>query len=415
VLQPEGLTAEDFQHFARNDLVIQQLIQVMGLPGQLITPQEAAVIYQRERQELSAQIVFFSASNYLSQVAVTPAAVAQFYTNYLPAYRLPDRVQVSYVAFGVSNHLAQAEAKLVKTNLDEIIEANYRRLGADYFHDAKTPAEARAKIRETLIRREALVEAHKEATEFANDVFNQEPARPENFAAVAKQKGLAVHVTAPFAGDYGPAELGPVEGFTKAAFALTPEEPFARPIISPDAIYLMVLLKRLPSEIPPFDQIRDRVTADYQYRQAMLLAQRAGTNFVRTLTSAMAGGQGFASICTAAGLHPILLPPFSLSTRELPALGNLVSLSQLQEAAFSTPVGKTSDFQGTGDGGFVVYAQSRLPLDQAVMNTDLPQFISALRNRRQKEAFDSWLQREANKELRDTPLYHRQASAGTAK
>ena len=41
----------------------------MGLTGELITPQEAAAVYQREHQELSAQIVFFSASNYLASVA----------------------------------------------------------------------------------------------------------------------------------------------------------------------------------------------------------------------------------------------------------------------------------------------------------------------------------------------------------
>ena len=51
---------------------------------------------QRENQEFSAQSVFFSPSNYLSAVTVTPDAVAQYYTNYLAAYRLPDRVQVSY-------------------------------------------------------------------------------------------------------------------------------------------------------------------------------------------------------------------------------------------------------------------------------------------------------------------------------
>ena len=38
----------------------------MGLSGRLITPQEAATLYQRENQEVPPQIVFFSASNYLA-------------------------------------------------------------------------------------------------------------------------------------------------------------------------------------------------------------------------------------------------------------------------------------------------------------------------------------------------------------
>jgi hypothetical protein len=66
VLQPKHLTAEDFENFVRQYLVMQQLQQAIGLTGELITPQEAAAAYQRDHQELSAQIVFFSASNYLS-------------------------------------------------------------------------------------------------------------------------------------------------------------------------------------------------------------------------------------------------------------------------------------------------------------------------------------------------------------
>jgi hypothetical protein len=282
---------------------------------------------------------------------------------------------------------------------------NYHRLGPDYFRDAKSPAEARAKIRAELIHYQALADARKEATELANAVFNQNPMRPENLAATAKQKGLTVHTTAPFASDFGPEELGPVEGFTKAAFALTPDEPFAEPIVGPNAVYVMALLKRLPSEIPPFDEIHDRVTADFRHRQAVLLARQAGTNFVHNLTSELAGSQDFASVCIGAGLHPVLLPPFSLSTQRLPELDDHADLNQLKQAAFTTPLGQVSGFHETSDGGFTLYVQSRLPLDQTAMNAGFPQFINALRYQRQREAFNDWLQREANMELRDTPLF----------
>ena len=69
------------------------------MSGALVTPQEAAAVYQREHQELASQIVFFSAENYLSVGhGHARGARRQFYTNYLAEYRLPDRVQVSYVA-----------------------------------------------------------------------------------------------------------------------------------------------------------------------------------------------------------------------------------------------------------------------------------------------------------------------------
>ena len=50
VLQPKGLTAENFKSFVRQYLVMEQLQQAIGLTGELITPQEAAAAYQRDHQ-----------------------------------------------------------------------------------------------------------------------------------------------------------------------------------------------------------------------------------------------------------------------------------------------------------------------------------------------------------------------------
>jgi hypothetical protein len=415
ILQREQLTTEDFKNYIRHNLAIEQLKEAMGLTGELVTPQETATVYERQHQELSAQIVFFSASNYLSSVAMTPAAIGQFYTNHLAEYRLPDRVQVSYVAFEVTNFQAEAEQKLSKTNLNDQVEAAYAQYGASIFPEAKTPDERKAKIREELIREQALADAQQQAKEFANAVFNIDPAKPENLAAVAKQKGLTVRVTAPFSKESGPEELTVPESFIKAAFALTTDEPLVGPIVGPKAVFVMAFDKQLPSEIPPLDQIRARVTRDYQFREAVLLARSAGTNFVHTLTGSLTGGKSFASVCIAAGLQPQVLPAFSLSTQELPEVGDRANLNMLKQAAFITPIGKTSNFEETGNGGFVVYVQSQLPIDQSKMNSDLPQYAAALRRERQNEAFGQWVNLEANRQLRTTPALHKQTAPDTAR
>jgi len=403
VLQPQGLTSEDFQRYIRHDLAIQQLVQVMGLPGELITPQAAVAEYEREHREFSVQAVFFSASNYLSGVTVAPGAVAQFYTNNLAAYRLPDRVQVNYVAFSLSNYLASAKAELAKTNFENEVEIYYHQLGPDYFPDARTPDAAKAKIRDLLIRNRASLDASEQANAFAQAVFAIEPASPDNLAIVAKQKGLVVHSPAPFGSAFGPQEFAAPAEFVKAAFGLNSETLLAGPVAGPDALYVLALVKQLPSEIEPFDRVRSRVADDYRLREATQLAQRAGTNFVLSLTRQMAAGHTFASACVAAGLKPQALPPFSLLTQELPELGNPTLLALFKQTAFSTPVGHASDFMETGDGGVVLYVQSQLPLDQTVMNAQLPQFTAKLRHARQNEAFNEWLQFEASRELRNVP------------
>jgi peptidyl-prolyl cis-trans isomerase D len=412
VLEPEGLTVADFESFARHDVAIQQLVESIGSSGALVTPQEAAGIYQREHQEMSSQAVFFSAQNYLPSVTATPEVVAQFYTNYLAEYRLPDRVQVNYVAFEVSNFLAQSKAEWAKTNFDAQIDAVYLQYGAQAFPDAKTPADAKAKIRDLMIRQRALTDARAQANDLASTVFNLSPAVAENLASVAKQKGLTVQTTAPFAAETGPLEFTAPESFARTAFGLTADEPFANPIVSTNAVYVIALARQLPSEIPPFADIRARVTQDFQMQQAIGLAREAGTNDYIRLTVGMAAGKSFSAACAAAGLQSQALPPFSISTRELPALAGRAELNQVKQAAFTTATGHVSNFVETDDGGFILFVQSQLPVDQSAMNAELPQFTDTLRRSRESEAFNewnnqlfnNWLQNEAGKELRDEIL-----------
>ena len=405
ILQPEGLTAGDFKNYIRHDLAFGQLRKALGLAGEFVTPQEAAAVYERRYQELSVETVFFSASNYLASVVMTPATVAQFYTNHLAEYRLPDRVQVSYVAFEATNFQAEAEQKLSKTNLNDQVEAAYTQYGGNIFPEAKTPEEKKTRIREALILEQALADARRQANEFANAVFSQEPVRPENLDVIAKQKGLTVRVTAPFSREHGPKEFTASGNFIKAAFNLTADEPLAGPVVGSDAVFVLAFNEQLPSEIPPLDTIRSRVTQDCQFYEATLLARIAGTNFVHALTNDLAGGKSFASVCVAAGLHPEVLPPISLSTQELPEVGDRADLNQLKQTVFSTPLGKAGPFVQTGAGGFIVFVQFQLPMDQAAMNTGLPRFAATLREQRQTEAFYQWLNLEANRQLRSTSLF----------
>jgi SurA N-terminal domain/PPIC-type PPIASE domain len=413
VLAPEGLGVNDLQNFLRDEIVVQQLIQVYGLSGLLVTPQEAGQLYDREHQEVSSQAVFFTASNYLAQVAVTPAAVSDFYNKNLAVYREPDRVQVSYVFFNVTNYLAQAKAEF--TNLTEYVNAVYQQYGASQFPNAKTPDEAKAQIRELVVRDRALKDARTQANDFANAVFAMTPAKPENLAAYAKQKGVASGVTAPFAANYGPMDLNAPASFTKAAFGLSADEPFAGPIVAADGIYVIALANQLPSVIPSLDQIKDRVTEDFREREAVALAQRAGTNFYYQAAVQMAAGGTFAKAAVAAGQSPQALPGFSIATEELPELGERASLNQVKQAAFTTQPGHLSQFQATADGGFVLFVQSVLPLDTSRKTAELPQFTLQVRRARQNEAFNLWLQGEANRELRNTPFFAKMTASGAAK
>ena len=420
VLAPAGLTDADFDRYVRDDLAVQQLQSIYGIAGQLITPQEAAIEYERLFQELSVQAVFFTASNFLEQAVVTPGDVGTYYTNFMAEYRLPERVQVNYVLFSISNYLGQAEQELEKTNFDTQVNYIFSQYGMQVAPDAKTPDEAKAFIRKTMIRRQALSDANLKANDFAQAVFNvsasgNKPASAQDLVTVARQRGLTVGTPAPFSQDYGPQDFAPSPTFTMAAFELTPDSPISEPVPAQEGVYVIALDTFLPSEIPPLDDIRAQVTRDLQLREAIVLAQRAGTNFARNLTMQMAAGKSFASASMAEGYDPQTISPFSLSTQELPDLEGRATINQFKQAAFTTSIGMASGFVATAnpdelspgleDGGFVLYVESRLPIDQSKMAQEMPEFTARLRDQRQGQMFNEWLSREANLQLRSTPIY----------
>ena len=414
VLQPERLDAADFQRFVRDDLTIQQLVQSLGLTGALVPPQEASQLFDRQHQDVSAQVVFFSATNYFSEVAVTPAAVAQFYSNNMAAYREPDRVQVNYLEYDLTNFLAAAEQKVGKTNIASQADAYYAQHGKEAVPEAKTPEEAKAKIRELILRQAAQAAAVEEARQFAKELFAMDPVSSDNLATLAKKKSLTVHTTAPFPENLGPEEFPAPAELTKTAFKLNADSPFSKPIAGAEAVYIIALAKQLPSSIPPLDQIHARVVQDFQNRAAALKAQSAGTNFYYNAAVQVAAGKTFAQAAVAAGHAPLALKPFSLSSQEVPDAEGRADVNQLKQAAFTTQAGHMSQFMLTEDGGFVLFVQSFLPVDEAMKSVELPKFLTQLRRGRENEAFNLWLQAEANRELRDTPVYAELAGGKSA-
>lgn len=412
ILAPQGITAGDFERFLQHDLSIQQLISIVGASGKLMSPAEIQSLYEQEHQEVKADVVFFSSSNYLASIPEpTAAALGEFYTNEEAQYREPDQMQISYVRFNITNYLADAEKQL-GTNLSSEVDYNFNRMSTNVVNFGKTPEEQKAKIRDIVIRQTALSNANVAAVSFQSEVLSKDPVRADNLNAVAKEKGMEVKVTKPFDKEYGPSDIELPQRFTAAdLFNLTADDPFVEtPVLSPDGVYLFAFNKFIPSRVPPLDEIRSRVIADFKYVQAVRMAQMNGHIFGQTVTNGLAHGQTFSAIAAGAKMSPVSLPAFSASTETLPEVeSQQVELATFKQVALNTPPGKSSGFVPTRSGGIVVYVRERLPLDEVKMKAELTDFANTVRQQRANEVFEIWFSKEANAALRDIPALQRQA------
>jgi peptidyl-prolyl cis-trans isomerase D len=398
-LPGHGLTQADFERFARHEVGIQHLVALAGAAGRLVPPQEAEALFKRENEQREAEVVGVFSSNYVAQVTVETNDVATYYTNQQAVYRIPEKIQVSYVKFAASNYLAEAEQELAKnTNVNQYVESIYLQRGTNAFLDASNqplnPDAAKQKIRSELKENLALEEARKKAVEFANELFatQEKEGALEKLAAA---KGLTNGVTQPFGQFETPPGLAVPPAFGQAAAKLTKEEPFAEQLIqAQDGIYIIALKERIPSEIPPLDTIMARVTQDYKNSKALELARAAGRELHTAITNGLAEGKTFSAVAAEKSFTPVTLAPFARKETMLPSLPNRADAPQVVSTAFQLTPGKVSEFVPTRSGGFVVHVKGIVPVSEEKLKAELPEYTKNLRQSRQFEAFSEWFRKQ---------------------
>lgn len=382
---------DDLDRVLRFDLGRSQLMLLTGMYGYLMTPQEAEMEFRNDNQEVQTSMAFYSASNFLASVPANAGAVATYYTNHLAEYRIPERAQVEYVKFNVTNYLDAAKKAI--TNLDVIADAYEKEHGTNWFGGAKTAEESRSAVKNEYVREHALVDARHDAYAFATELDDIAPKVAANLGTLAAKKGMNVITPAPFDRENGPQDSSTPLQFVRAAFARTPDEPFAPPITTEDGVYVLALKAILPSEVPSFTSIEKKVEADYRHQQALTLAGQAAVKLFGTYeTNAMPKGISFASACKEAKVNLEPLPPFSRVTTTLSdKVEDLADINTLKAVAFNTPVGQISPPARGHDGVFLLSVDKLLPFDEAKFKSEFPAFLTRVRQLRMNDAFNQWL------------------------
>ena len=404
ILIPNGLNLDDFERFVMHDAAIQQLSAVVGAAGRMITPAEAELLYRREHQEMSGDLVYFSISNYLDKVAITNDALTNFFALQGSRYRVPDKIRVSYVEFAKSNFLADADKELGNvTNLQARLLEMYYKAGTNTFKDTNgnvlSEAAALEEIKEDQRERLAINFAARRANEFANKVYDKQPLRAENLDAVAAEEKMAVQVTMPFDMN-GPTNLNVSPKFAQVAFTLdATNKPIAFELLGGEhGVYLIALKDMIPGRPQTFDEVQDKVLEDYKRVNAYTLARSDATNLISHATNGLAQGKTFEEVAQQLGLKVETLPPISPNTETLTNLEERLNVRQLKSAIFSLEPNQVSGFiPNPPDGGFVVYVRGKLPFDEAKVREELPKFMSELRYQRQNEIFSQWFRKQVEK------------------
>ena len=131
------------------------------------------------------------------------------------------------------------------------------------------------------------------------------------------------------------------------------------------------------------------------------LAEQAADKLGTALTNELNVNNGvtlaksFADICAETGSKAKSLPPFSLSTTNLPGNieGRIVSPT-LKRAGFSTAVGASSPVMNVRGGSFLLYVDKLLPVDESKVKDGVTRYLAILRRAKEMDAFNAWINHE---------------------
>jgi parvulin-like peptidyl-prolyl isomerase len=360
-----------------------------------VTPTELKLAYTPLHEETAVDYVEINAADQKENFDIKDDEARAFYDLNKEKFRKPAEVKVRVVYFTVSD-----ARKSITLGEDEIGEY-YQLNKGKYLDDQKKPrplTEVKDEVKKDLLDLRAERHAGDLATGFSVKLVHEPGTARPDFTKIAAEFGLTPHETDFFGLRGTVAGINAGIQFNQAAFSLSPEVPFSDPVRGEDGYYVLEYLASQPSEVPPFDQVKERVVDLLKQQHARDAAAKRGRELAAKVKEAVAAGKNFKDACASFGLKAKTLEPFSIAQETT----NIPFASRIKDMALGMPTNAVSDFIATADGGFFFHLKQRIPPNSEDFEKNKTQMAMQLLDRNRQALFEDW----ANTVLRDERIQY---------
>jgi peptidyl-prolyl cis-trans isomerase D len=281
-----------------------------------VSDQEVHDIYRMQNEKVNINFVQISPKTFTGGIKTAPADLEAFLKGHETQFRIPEQVQIKYLAF-----LGQDYAAASKIS-DADVADYYERHKDQWTKDKKVQplTEVKDKITAELSLVKGMYAASDEAKK-AHDTIYQE----ENFDAYSTQKRLTVRTTGLFSLNAPPPEFRAMADFGKLVSGLQKNE-ISRVLQGEKGYYVIMLVDRKAPYLPSLKEIEPEVEKQYRETEAKRMAQaEAGALLAR-----LKKGDGLDAVAREKGLKVQETGLFQPGSA-VPALG---SSPELTEALF---------------------------------------------------------------------------------
>lgn len=367
--------AEEFEENQRKMLITLKL-QDLILDAVRVSEQEVRDFYVMQKEKIAVEFMEISPKDFLDKVKATTAELEDFMKAQEGRFRVPEQVELKYLAFLGSDYAARVSVSEAE------IEDYYENNKAKWSKDKKTPP--LSEVRDQIVRELRLTKgmyAAADAAKKAHDTIYQE----ENFDAYAAANKLAIQRTGLFKVTNPPPQLAMIPDFGKTLSQLQTNE-VSRVLADGKGYYLIALVQRKAPYLPPLREVEAEVEKAYRQAQAKKLALKEAEAVLERLKKgaemrAVAGGLGIKVQETG----------FFSPAGSVPKLG---SSPELMEALFkiSEKVPYPERPYWVDDGYFIVRFKQREKVDDSDFAARKEAIAETVLQIKRAEALRSWLE-----------------------
>jgi peptidyl-prolyl cis-trans isomerase D len=393
-----GINETQLAETIREQIMLSRLRALITTAAK-VTPAELKLAYTPLHEETTIAYVEFNGADHKENFEIKDDEARAFYEANKQKFLKPAETKVREVYFTISD--AQ---KSITLGEDEIGE--YYNLNKDkYLDDQKKPrplADVKAEVKKDLLALRAERLAGDRATGFSVKLVHEPGTARPDFAKIAADFGLTPRETDYFGlrGAIPGINAGPQ--FNQAAFSLSPEVPFSDPVRGEDGYYVLEYAASRPSEIPPFEQVKQQVVDLLKQQSAVEAAAKQGRELAAKVKEAVVAGKSFSDACASVHVKAKSLEPFSIAQETT----NFPAANRIKDMALGMPTNTVSDFIMTKDGGLFFYLKQRTPPNPEEFEKDKAQMAMQLLERNRQALFEDW----ANAVIRDERVeYKRKA------
>jgi peptidyl-prolyl cis-trans isomerase D len=383
-----GMTPKDVENHFAEEVLLRKVVRI-PIQGALVTEADILKAFHLYTDKLTAEYAAIP-RDVADAPSVTDDDARLYYDQNREDFRMPEKAIVHYVQFPVADLLADEEIA------DELVAQFYENNKQRFLIQPAEGAVGTApefqpfeEVKDSIAEQLQLVLARQAAADLADELVAELADETVTFEEATQKLELDIVKNTPaFSLTDSVKNIDPSAPFQRAAFALENDEShyYSDPVLGRDYVYVISLVKKLPSFVPSFDVVRDDALESARLVAYELAYVEEAQRIHDEIAEAVKTGSSFADAIAPYDMESVTTEPFDITSGLEDEFGE-----QIIGAAVQCEAGRLTDLIATPDEFLVAYVAEKIPGDEmAALPSIRRELVGGLSNEKSMQLVAAW-------------------------